>query len=143
MLQLLENHVKAQRFFFFFFQIFQLGNIFWIFLEKNHQKISINHFFGTFWSKVSKILHKLKIWKKKKKKKKKERSYKRSVLTWFSSNFSISNSKLFFFSLSHFFTNKVICYHFLKKSAFFGKIWYQKRILGLISIIYLFIMQAI
>ena len=41
----------------------------------------------------------------------------------------------YFFSLSQkFLTKKVIFCHFLKKSAFLVKIWYQKRIRWLISI---------
>ena len=57
-------------------------------------------------------------------------------MTWFSSKFSIFNSLfLFFFSLSiFFFYPKSDCLPFSQKICIFGKIWYQKRILCLISI---------
>ena len=53
----------------FFFQIFELGNIFQNFDQKSqkHDILLKNHFFfayfGTLWSKFSKILPNSKIWK--------------------------------------------------------------------------------
>ena len=57
MLKLLENHVKTQLQFLFFFQIFEVSNMFQNFDQKKvekHDFLPKNHFFGTFWPNFSK-----------------------------------------------------------------------------------------
>ena len=72
MLKLPENNVKTQTRN-FFFQIFELGNIFqnfdqksqktWYFAKKAKKSLFFFAYFGTLWSKFSKILPNSKIWK--------------------------------------------------------------------------------
>ena len=67
---------------------------------KNVGFLAKNYAFHLFKSKFSKTLPYLKIWKNKTKQNKNKKQTKKKllecVLTWFSSNFSIFNSKLFF-----------------------------------------------
>ena len=123
------RHNSRKCFFFFFFSNFWIRQYFWKFWPKNVifcQKITFFAFFGTFWPKFSIALPKLKIWK--------NRS-QRSVLTWFSSHFSSFKSRLLFLACQKFFYQKSDFCRFLKKKIIiFGKIWYQKQILWLISI---------
>ena len=122
---------------FCFFQIFEIGNIFEN-LDQKSQKIIFLSFLARFLS-TFKNLKKKK--KKLKNKTKQNKRSQRSVLTWFSKKVSIFNSKLFFFRLSQFVFNKKGFLPFSQKITIFGKIWYQKRILWLISIpeIYTFV----
>ena len=58
------------------------------------------------------------------------------VLTWFSSNFSIFNSKLLFLAChKNFWRKKWFFFTIFSKISIFSIIWYQKRILWLISVL--------
>ena len=94
---------------------------------KKHDFLPKNHFFGIFWHFLVTIFKYCLIQKF-------EKLFLEKCLNMISHNFSI-------FSLSHFLPKKWFLAIFSKKSAFFGQIWYQKRILWLISIpgIYTFI----
>ena len=123
-------------FFFFFFFFFLIWALFLKILTKKCQRKSIlekkkGHILGTFWSKFSKM----RPYSKKKKKKKRENPSYTFVLTWFSSNFSNFNSKLFFVGCPRIFFFNQISYSlpFKKKIVIFGKIGYLKWILRVIS----------